>query len=282
MQPIGEALQKVMKMDLTSEVCNSESHELTVNGVLQKKEVRMMLIEGEAVCPICERDKKNEEMKNHYDEKFEAVKKRGSYIVFEKESILTDVNLLHQSFGSYEAIEKEEIANKEKATDSYLRYKSGQTFNTWFVGGPGVGKSHLAMSILRNLNENGERNKSCLFVSVDELLLRIRASFNDKETWYTEENCINLLSRVDYLVLDDLGAETGGSETDKAATDFTLRVLYAIANGRQDKSTIVTSNLTRPQLYDMYDSRLISRLMRDTHLIRFKETRDKRVKKVDF
>ena len=93
---------------------------------------------------------------------------------------------------------------------------------------------------------------------------------------------VDLLSKVDYLVLDDLGAETGAVGTKKKASDFIQRVLYAIANGRQSKSTIVTSNLSIPALQDMYDTKLISRLLRDTYQIHFTNTSDKRVRKIEF
>ncbi|GEK32467.1 hypothetical protein KZO01_27760 [Kurthia zopfii] len=46
-------------------------------------------------------------------------------------------------------------------------------------GDVGVGKSHLAMSILRNLNE--KRDVECLFISVREMMSKIRDSFDNKE-----------------------------------------------------------------------------------------------------
>lgn len=263
-----------MQTALTSEVC--DQHEEL------EKVIYLMMIEGEKKCPLCERDRLNAELTELESARaIEAINNRN-YLVFDRQSILKDVGLLNVSFGTYEAVEVEEITNKERGMEAFKKYKANEMFNTWLTGTPGVGKSHLAMSILRNLNESGKKDKSCLYVSVDEMLLLIRDSFSNKESIYTEHYFITLLSQVDFLVLDDLGAETGGTGTTKKATDFTLRVLYSIANARQNKSTIITTNLSRIALEAMYDRKLVSRLMKDTYLINFKNTSDKRIKNIEF
>lgn len=266
-----------MKMDLTSNIC--DQHPKRINKPIYK-----IMFEGQEVCPICESERKTEELSDVEDMKVKRAMNSRNYNTFNNQSVLTDTGLLDASFKVYETGEPdtETAINKKRALDALANYKKGETFNTWLTGVPGVGKSHLAMAILRNLNEFGEKEKSCLFVSIDEMLLRIRNSFDNKESRYTEYYFVDLLSKVDYLVLDDLGAETGGIGTKKTATDFTLRVLYAIANSRQNKSTIVTSNLSRPELERMYDPKLVSRLMKDTYLIRFKVTTDKRIKNIEF
>lgn len=270
-KPIKSLLDN-MKMELTSNVC--EKH-IT-------KSVHMMMIDGEEICPICERDRLNKELEEEETKKYLGSLNNRNHNTLQKLSLLRDTDLLNASFSSYEVSGDEEVRNKQKASDAYLRYKQDETFNAWFTGSPGVGKSHLAMSILRNINESDEKDKRCLFVSVDEMLLKIRESFDNKESRFTESYFVNLLSEVDYLVLDDLGAETGGTGTTKKATDFTLRVLYAIANARQNKSTLVTTNLSRKQLEAMYDAKLVSRLLKNTYLIKFEKTSDKRIRSVDF
>lgn len=89
---------------------------------------------------------------------------------------------------------------------------------------------------------------------------------------------IDLLTEADLLVLDDLGAETGAVTTDRTATDFTTRTLYAIINGRMNKPTIITTNLSSKDMAKMYDSKLISRMFRgaEGHVIKFEKTNDKR------
>lgn len=281
MEPIGKTIQEMnLPMELTSDFCLK--HEVQSNGEVFIKKIQLVKYEGETFCPVCEREQSDLALQKEIQNRVSRAHSLKKYGVFEKRSILTDVNLLGASFTNYETTEPEEVLNKNRAVTAFKEYRDGNSFNTWLTGSPGVGKSHLAMSILRNLNESGEQNRSCLFVSVDEMLLRIRNSFNDRESKYTENYFVNLLTDVDFLVLDDLGAETGGTGTTKKATDFTLRVLYAIANGRQNKSTLVTTNLGRQDLIGMYDPKLISRLMKNTYLIKFEETTDKRIRNIDF
>ena len=282
MEPIADVMSKLnnTRMGLTTEICYE--HKRKSNGVDQTLEIAKVSHDGEVFCPLCERERATKELSDEESEKIKRAMSRRKYNVFHNQNVLTDIGLLDASFSTYETTEREEIDNKEKATEAFARYKAGETFNTWFTGDPGVGKSHLAMSILRNLNESGEKDKSCLFVSVDEMLLRIRGSFDNKESQYTESYFAELLPNVDYLVLDDLGAETGGTGTKKQASDFTLRVLYAVANGRQNKSTIITTNLSSAELIRMYDPKLVSRLVKNMYPIKFENTVDKRPSTLDF
>lgn len=273
MDSIRDHLPKSIQMAFTSNVC--ELHN-------RKNPVYTMLIEGEEVCPLCESDRRSEELSKQETEKIAKAHLVKSYNVLQSKSLIRDKSIADASFGNYAVQEEEETTNKQRAADAFQKYKKGQVFNTWLTGLPGVGKSHLAMSLLRNLNEMGSRDKSCLFIDIDEMLRLIRDSFNNRESQYTERYFIDLLSNVDYLVLDDLGAETGDIDSSKKASEFTSKILRAVCNARQDKSTIITTNLTRGALEKMYDPKLVSRLMKNTFLINFKETSDKRIRNIDF
>lgn len=272
MESLGELLKSRMTiLESTGKTC-------TKHG---KKVVQFIMVQGEEVCPLCERDAQDALLAQHELERYQKAMSRRDYRTLATKSILKDTKLFDAKFGNYETSDSEETVNKQKAINVFQKYRKGEVFNTWFTGMPGVGKSHLAMSILQNLNEWGEQDKSCLFVSVDEMLLLIRNSFDNKESQYSEFYFVDLLSKVDYLVLDDLGAETGGTGSQKTATDFTLRILYAISNARQGKSTIVTTNLSKKELTKMYDAKLVSRLQGSIALINFKETSDKRIKQIE-
>ena len=279
MQAIADVISQLnnTRMGLTSEICRE--HKVHANGKEYVKEIKKISFDGEVFCPLCERERTTQELSEEEDLKIKRAMGRRKYDKFHNQSVVTDEGLFEASFTTYAATKKEEIRNKELASKAFTSYRDGGTFTTWFAGDPGVGKSHLGMSILRNLNESGEKDKSCLFISVDEMFLRIRDSFDNKDSRYTEHYFAKLLTDVDYLVLDDLGTETGGSGTKKTASDFVMRVLYAITNGRQNKSTIVTTNLTREELEKMYDRKLVSRLMKNIFVINFEETTDKRIKK---
>lgn len=246
-------------------------------------------------CPKCwEEQREAEEAQISYEvnKKFAIGE---TYGWLERFSLIPDSTLTAASFGSYEVLEKEETENKQKAIQAYQRLKSGEIFNVWIAGKQGVGKSHLAMSILRNLNEAGKKaieenvqhdkcsgGYKCLFINFEEMLRKIRNSFSRPDSPYSEEYFIDKLSEADFLVLDDLGAETGSIDTNKVATDFVHRVLYAVGNARQDKSTIITTNLTSQQLQQMYDRKVLSRFFRNMTQIVFSKTKDHRASIMDF
>ncbi|MGX8233976.1 ATP-binding protein [Bacillus subtilis] len=230
------------------------------------------------ICMECGKEEKARKEKEMAEEASLAYYKRNTYSWLSKHSIFLDDTLRDASFDNYKTEDAETRRNKEMALNFAREYYKGATYNTIFTGKAGTGKSHLSMSMLKVVNEYSKPYRKCLFVSVDEMMRRIKDSFNNKDSYYTEQRMIDLLTSADLLVMDDLGAETGAITSDKTATDFTTRTLYAIINGRMNKPTIITTNLSSRDMAKMYDSKLISRMFRGTdgHVISFKETNDKR------
>lgn len=116
----------------------------------------------------------------------------------------------------------------------------------------------------------------------------VKDSFNNKESKYTQNDIVTIANEVDVLVIDDLGAETGDIYSDKRASEYTSNVLRSILNGRQDKATIITTNLSGERMVTgykeghkfippMYDGKVMSRAMRNVENIIFRETPDKRL-----
>ncbi|HLA96464.1 MAG TPA: ATP-binding protein [Pyrinomonadaceae bacterium] len=100
------------------------------------------------------------------------------------------------------------------------------------MGTVGVGKTHLAVSILKGLTERGF---SCLFYEFGSLLKEIQDSYNS----YTKTSELGVLSPVfnsDVLVLDELGASK--------PTDWVRDTMAHIINTRYNdkKLTIFTTN----------------------------------------
>lgn len=280
MQTILAKASRNMPMELTSELCEHKTYARGREVIQRFQKIRY---EGELQCPRCESERLTKEMEDQESVRANAALHNENYIMLQKQSLLKDKTLLNATFSTFEAEEgTEEDVNKKRAITGMEQYRAGQTFNTMLSGSPGAGKSHLAMSIIRNLNEKDGKQRSCLFIDLDEMLSRVRDSFSNRESKYTEQYFIRLLSEVDYLVLDDLGAETGSTKTDKRASDYTIRMLKSIGDSRQDKSTIFTTNLERADLNEMYDQKTVSRLLRDTYVISFEESTDKRIRSIEF
>lgn len=195
------------------------------------------------------------------------------------DSLVPDKTILQADFVNYDTSNSETVNAKEKAESIARRYSDvSNNFNTVLTGIAGTGKSHLAMSILKKVNDNTQT--SCLFISTNELMRKIRESFNNRQTQYTEAYWVGLLKRVDLLVLDDFGSEsTFRNEEQQESSEYTQNVLFGILEART--RTIITTNLTSEELRKIYNPKIISRMYRglsQNEVIKFTtETTDKRV-----
>lgn len=231
---------------------------------------------GHSFCLECAREnleKSENELLESETEKAYSSDKRW----LKNRSITVDRDILNSTFKEFDEMDEETTANKEKALKIARSYYKGNKHNTILVGKYGTGKTHLAVAILNQLNEH--TNTKNMFVSLDELMAKIKAGFNQRDPELTEERAIHLLSKADLLVIDDLGAEIGSVDRASEAGDFTVRILNGILNARMNKSTIFTTNLNSKQLRKAYDGRIMSRIMRGINkdrIIKFEKTTDKR------
>lgn len=126
-----------------------------------------------------------------------------------------------------------------------------------FAGPVGVGKTHLAVSVLRGLIEKGA---SCLFCEYGSLLKDIQDSYNPVSRM-SEGDVLAPVHGAEILVLDELGASR--------PTDWALETMAHIIGKRYNdkKLTIFTTNypderrgLSEETLQDRIGARLRSRL----------------------
>lgn len=233
-------------------------------------------------CPICQKERL-EQKENEYRETMTYKHtKRITYDRLAKDSLISDATIKVATFDNYVPKNQESADNLAKAQRIAQNYLGGQVFNTLLSGTAGAGKSHLAKGIAYEVNEKANPWRSVLFLSIDEWLLWIRSTYSDNNLSTDDEKSIlDKTAKNDLLVLDDLGAETGFIGTKKTASDFTQRMLYGLMNRRQEKSTIITTNLNSSQISGMYDQKVISRLYRglnENSLIKFEKTKDHRIK----
>lgn len=156
--------------------------------------------------------------------------------------------------------------------------KTGQKrkrFNTIFFGNPGTGKTHLAMSMLKGVNDYAKPAKRCSFINVNTLTDRIFSSFTNPTEMWNKVSSIEFIGNADLVVLDDLGTES--AMTDKGqASEFVQKLLYRISNRQTE--LIITTNLSQQQFKRTYNSKIISRLFANTKnsIIDFSGIKDKR------
>lgn len=158
----------------------------------------------------------------------------------------------------------ETFAGNDKLVTECRTYKGGGLV---LFGNTGCGKTHLAVSIMRNLyitnitdivnkewdSENCYEAKRQIFKPIPDLLLEIRSSFQ-AGTKETEEAIIDKYSTIPFLVLDDLGSEK--------TTEFAITTLYIILDHRDRElmPTVITTNLNNKEIEDKLGARIASRM----------------------
>jgi DNA replication protein DnaC len=129
-------------------------------------------------------------------------------------------------------------------------------------GGPGAGKTHLAVALLREIVW-ADDPPSALFINVPEWLNALRESYGDGEAPPNP-------SGYDVLVLDDLGAEDW--------TSWARDRIYSLVNHREQERllTHVTTNCTWSELAARVGGPTASRLRRLTREVHVDARQDYR------
>lgn len=133
------------------------------------------------------------------------------------------------------------------------------------TGAPGTGKTSLAMATLNFMAGEGF---SVMVVSTMELVHLMNNSFEASDVkdrlYYVEK----LMKTADVLLLDDLGTEGGMKKDIRSVRQDMQELLFRVANARLDlkrnepvHSTIVTTNCTTNELAQMYNEKIISRIV---------------------
>jgi DNA replication protein DnaC len=155
-----------------------------------------------------------------------------------------------------------------------LATKYVEEFDEWegeslmFWGEPGNGKSHLATAVANELTAKGKR---VVFISMPDLLEKIKATFN-KNSVETEAEIMRGLQMCDLLIIDDIGAEK--------VSDWVQEVIFRIVDGRYKKvkPIMATSNLEPKELAERIGKRAYDRLIEISQPIQNEATSYRREK----
>ncbi|MDG3132611.1 ATP-binding protein [Streptococcus suis] len=217
-------------------------------------------VETSIFCPTCTAD----DIALTEKELLQEATNRQSYIstydVLLRESIVPN-ELRGATFDNFKAESTEERQMLAFVKQQAEKYLAGMTGNTLITGQTGIGKSHLCFALAKHLNEAFKEQgnpKSILFVSLTEIIKQIKQGWNfGKNAVLTEFEAVKLLSGVDYLILDDLGAKNA---TINPKSDWEQDFLFDILNNRE--TTIFNTNLSSAELKTVYNARNASRILK--------------------
>lgn len=125
-----------------------------------------------------------------------------------------------------------EIA-KVAAEKFVSEYPMPQPFGLLFMGPQGIGKTHLAVGIIKKLIR--QKSIPCLFCTFPELLKEIQNSYNPN-TQSSEMSILEPILDTQVLVLDELGAQKP-SDWVRDQVAYVLNYRY-----NENKVTIITTN----------------------------------------
>lgn len=168
---------------------------------------------------------------------------------------LPDADFAHFSLDYYRGITEDGVDCYSKMADNldfciqYANSFSTGSKSILMLGKTGVGKTHLSMSIAKEVIKGGS---SVIYGSCINLLREIeREHFGRAESG---SDTLSSLCGCDLLIIDDLGSEP--------RTPFYESTVYNIINSRMNMGlpSIVSSNYSADELCSHYNERIISRL----------------------
>jgi DNA replication protein DnaC len=178
--------------------------------------------------------------------------------------------LENESLATYQPNDPEQGAAFKLAAKYLKDFQNGEKYNLLFRGSYGGGKSHLLKGIAetmkktkKKIQQDGREYEVPLtvgFLTAEDLLNMIKGTFGRREG-QTEHDILKAIIGLDFLVIDDLGTESG---------EWAGKKLFDIINGRIGKPTCYTTNfMEMDQLakrYEVNGGKIVSRLHSNTEI----------------
>ncbi|HHY72757.1 MAG TPA: ATP-binding protein [Bacillus bacterium] len=190
----------------------------------------------------------------------ESLKKERFFRYFNQNSLMNE-DIKTATFENYQPTTKLQNDVK-KLCMAYARnfsFKSGQApKNLLLFGETGIGKTHLAVSILKVVIE---KEYSGLFISLPLLLSLIKNTYSKyDDSGLTAADVMKKMKEIDLLVIDDMGAEAGSNHD--------IQKVFELLDSRLGKPTIFTTNLNFEQFSEMFGKRNTSRILKNTFILK--------------
>lgn len=171
------------------------------------------------------------------------------------QSIIND-NLAQVTFDNYEPT-SEKLKYAKGLCQRYAQNFTLDNKQSLLIQGSfGTGKSHLSMSIVKEVKAKGY---TVLYMNVPQLISTIKNTYNNRNGM-TEQELAQIISDVDLMVFDDFGINMN---------EFATSKMFELVESRVGKHNIFTTNLDEKEMTRNKDmQRIFSRIMSNTTLIK--------------
>lgn len=164
------------------------------------------------------------------------------------------------SLDMYPESDREKMSCLFDDLKGYTESFSTSSPNLLFVGGTGLGKTHLSTAIAKAIIEKG-------YYVIYETATNLFSDFESdrfRDRYNGEEPISKKYMDCELLIIDDLGTEV--------ITNFTVSCLYNLINTRLNKKLpiILSTNLNSVEIRKLYNDRITSRLFGDFEIKAFK------------
>lgn len=145
--------------------------------------------------------------------------------------------------------------------------------NIYMYGDAGTGKTYMSSCIANRALERGFTVYYQSAFKMLDALEKLKFGRYDGDEQAQAEYTVKYIYDVDLLIIDDVGTEF--------VTAYSAAALFDIINSRltEEKSTVISSNLSPTKITDLYGTRLASRIMGSYEPMRFVGRDLRRMKK---
>jgi len=203
-------------------------------------------------CPKCmleEEQRENEKAKQEFlAEQGQEISPNDPILRLQQAGV--PEKYLQCNFASFDTMGDQDVLG---VVNAFRKLCNTDVYNITCIGQTGRGKTHLAVAAMHQIAYNDPEGKiSMRYIRESRMLRDMKASFSNPEL-KSEQQIIDELSKVDVLVIDEIG---------KAPTSaYNASALEEIMDARyMSKRTIILGNVTEQELKDHLTDGTISRL----------------------